>query len=405
MAALVSGCSASSGGSSNSSASKVPEPPLRTGTPLGVQLISSDAQMKRYPFRTLAPFEHAVDLAFLRSVGAAPAIDPSRAHTGSSSLLLKAGARSASVRLASLLSGVSWPGQWTLLGAYVYSPQPQRLRAIYDIDQVAAVEYELQLPAGRWTPVLLDISTLRGEASRRIGSLRFEFADGLMQPVWIDDMVLINNENRIVPPGDEPAAAGGWTITQRGFAHYVERPGGFSERLPMPQADASGWTLQEANVLRARFTSNGPVKQRVMYSDGRQYVDGRYEPLGQRIEVVDEAIERQHAAAAEVQVKGGAARINRTHEGDVNNDGYAESLGAYQVIAGGPRLEIALAPRERTPLTTPVIEIAGLPAGEVLANVDGTLIERLARLENGNVLLQLPGAIGRTVTVSVRIRR
>src|SRR5688500_17885413 len=163
-AAVLGGCSTSSTVSSNSAPTpRAPEPPPRAGTPLGLQMVSSDAQMKRYPFRTLAPFEHAVDLAFVHAEGAVPAIDPSRAHTGASSLLLKAGTRSASVRLSSLLSGAAWPGQWTLLGAYVYTPQAQRVRAVYEIDGLWMVQYNLQLPAGRWTPVLLDVSALRGE--------------------------------------------------------------------------------------------------------------------------------------------------------------------------------------------------------------------------------------------------
>ena len=405
---MLAGCAASSGSQRGNAAGTrptAPEPPAVNGTPLGLQMAATSAQMKQYPFRTLAPFEHAVDLAFLRVDGPVPAIDPEREHTGGSSLLLKPGTRGVSVRLSSLLSGVTWPGQWTLMGAYVHCAQAQRLRASYEIEGISMVDYDLEVPAGQWTPVVLDISTLTGEAARRIGSLRLTFPAGTAQPVWMDDVVLINNERGIVTDGNEQPSPSAWRISERGFNFTIERRGGFRELLPMAQSTAGGWSLAEANELRARFTSKGPVKQRVMYSDGRQYIDGRYEPLGGRIEAVDRGIDRQHAQPAEVQVRTPGARVNRTHPGDANNDGYAELRGAYQLIGSGARLEFVLLPRDQTPVMTPVVEIAGLPQGEVFAQADGTLIERVARLENGDVLLQLPGRIDRTVTVNVRIRQ
>jgi hypothetical protein len=57
-----------------------------------------------------------------------------------------------------------------------------------------------------------------------------------------------------------------------------------------------------------------------------------------------------------------------------------------------------------TPLVRPVFEIAGLPAGTTLATVDGQLVERTSRLANGNLLIELPLAIQRPVTLNVNVK-
>src|SRR3954447_18418000 len=116
--------------------SKRPEPPpMRTNAePVGLQMVRTEAQLKKYPFRILQQFEQPVDLAFVQVDGPKVELSSLRAHTGQSSALLEKGTQTATIKLPSLLSGVKWPGQWTLVGAYFYAEKPQRVRAVYEVD-------------------------------------------------------------------------------------------------------------------------------------------------------------------------------------------------------------------------------------------------------------------------------
>src|SRR3954467_15587591 len=147
-------------------ASKRPEPPrMRSTEPLGLQMVRTEAQLKKYPFRILQQFEQPVDLAFVQVEGPKVELSPLRAHTGQSSALLDKGTRAATIKLPSLLSGVKWPGQWTFVGAYFFAEKPQRLRAVYEVDGRAIVNYAVQIPANQWTPLLLDISAIEGPSA------------------------------------------------------------------------------------------------------------------------------------------------------------------------------------------------------------------------------------------------
>ena len=96
-------------------------------------------------------------------------------------------------------------------------------------------------------------------------------------------------------------------------------------------------------------------------------------------------------------------RVSRQTEGDANNDGYNERRGAYQLIANESRLEVTFSPRSSA-LLRPVLEITGLPAGDVLVTVEGKLIEKTTRLSDGTLLVLVPTKIDRTTTISVRVQ-
>ena len=64
-------------------------------------------------------------------------------------------------------------------------------------------------------------------------------------------------------------------------------------------------------------------------------------------------------------------------------------------------MEFTLSPRSGL-LVRPIVEISGLPAGPVSVTMDGRWVERMVRLENGNVLIELPGESAFPVTVMVK---
>jgi len=363
---------------------------------VGLQMVRTEAQLKKYPFRILQQFEHPVDLAFVIVDGPAVQLSTDQAHTGQSSALLDKKTGSATIKLPSLLSSVRWPGQWTLVGAYFYAEKPQRMRAIYEIDGRPILNYAVQIPAKQWTPLLLDISAIEGPNAAKVGLLRFAFADGLPQPVWCDDVVIMNNVSELVEPRKNVA----WSIEERGFK-YIIKTSNSTVTLKEPEAAEHGWTLEEANAIRARFRSSGPEKLKVIYEDGRQFIDGVLKPLGIKPSVVLD-IQTHHDNPARVDILEELGRLNRNAPGDRNNDGYDEQNGAYQLAATGPRIEFTLSPRSGL-LVRPVAEIAGLPAGPISATMDGRWVEKIVRLENGNVLIELPGESAFPVTVSVKV--
>jgi hypothetical protein len=375
-------------------------PQSAAGVPLGLQMVRTEAQMKKYPFRTLQQFELPVDLAFLTADGAAAKLDSSRAHTGASSVAMAAGTKGAVVKLPSLLSGVSWPGQWTLAGAYFYANQPQRMTAVYELEGKVLLTYSLELPAAAWTPVLMDIASIEGPAAGIVGTIRYTFPGGLAQTVWCDDVILLNNsEEHVAQPAKGQAP---WSISERGFAYTIERPGMFKVKLKTPEASDQGWMLKEANELRAVFTSKGKEKSYVIYADGRAIVDGQMRAMSVPPDVAA-SLAQQHQNPGVITIAEELGRVQRNHPGDANNDGYAETMGTYELLATGGRLEFAIAPREGDGLTRPVVEIAGLPAGNLLVNMEGRLVQDVVRLEDGHVLIALPGMIRSKMTVSVRV--
>lgn len=370
------------------------EPPVSAGEPLGLQMVRTEAQLRNYPFFTLLSFERDTDPVFVRAEGAAAKPDPARAHTGSQSLLLPKGTTSFAVKLSSLHSGREFPGPWTLLGAYFYSPQRQRLTASYELDNKPLATYTVELLPGQWTPVLLDIAAaLDGKSTPAVGALRFKFADGLPAPLWCDDVIELNNATTHVD-------ADGFLIQERGFQVLLQQANLFKLALKTPEATDQGWSLEEANELFARFSSKGRQKSRIIYADGRQFIDGAYQPLGP----ADAVLARQHATPARLTISADMGRVDRNTPGDANNDGYAEQSGTYQIVALLPRLEVLIAPQ--TPaLKNPILEIANLPAGNVLATMEGTLVKKVIRLESGRVLIELAGTLDRPTTVNVRINQ
>jgi hypothetical protein len=171
--------------------------------------------------------------------------------------------------------------------------------------------------------------------------------------------------------------------------------------LPTPEASPNGWTLEEANALRARFSSNGNQKSLTIFPDGRAYWDGVYKPV-YTPPGWGEAIAQCHESPAELRIPEDQGRIDRQTPGDENNDGYNECRGAYQVVAAESRVQITLVPR--APVVTPAIEIKQLPPGEVLVTVEGRLIERTIRLDDGTLLIDLPLRFERPATIDVRVK-
>ena len=361
-------------------------------------MVRTEEQLRKYPFFTLLSFEREADGVFVRVDGPPPQADRSRSHTGQVSLRLEGGTRAAAIQLAALHSGREWPGPWALVGAYVYVNEPQVLTVAAEAADAVLVSYTLRVPAGAWTPVLLDVASLPLAAARRIQTLRLSFDPPPAGGLWIDNVLEIDNRTvhvRTAPGG----RFGAWSVEERGYRFTVSGAG-FTQTLATPEAAVDGWVAVEINELRARFQSPDGSRHRIIYYDGREYTDGRLRLLAAG--GYEGAKLAQHERPGRLVVLGERGRLDRNASGDANNDGYAERSGAWQVVAEGPRLEMRLEP-EGGLMVQPIIEVRELPDGPVLVTMEGRLVERFVRLEDGRLLVEVPGVLERPTVVSVRV--
>ena len=103
----------------------------------------------------------------------------------------------------------------------------------------------------------------------------------------------------------------------------------------------------------------------------------------------------------EIQIAEDLGRVERNSIGDANHDGYNETLGSYQLKAAGPRLEFVISPKTNK-IFHPIIEIAGLPRGKLLINIEGKVVEKYGWLKNGNAVFEMPVLVDRPITVELK---
>lgn len=378
-----------------------PTPPPLLSEPIGVQLTRAEPRLAGMPFRVLLDFEQPTDLAFLSPAGGQCSMQ--MAHTGRTSLEL-APRKGIGVKLSSLLGSGAFPEKWTMAGGYFKAAEqkspPANVTVTYRTSPTgpALLQRTIEVASGAWTPVFVDLTTLKAPSSAA-GLLTFE--NGAGQPVFCDDVVLMNNDRTLASPASGAAPGTTWNIHEKGFATVIDKPGHFRMSLKTPEAATDGWAVEEANDLRARFSSSGG-RTWTIYIDGRQYQSGAF--VGQTVLKEASAIfTEQHDRPAELSVREEFGRVDRDTPGDRNNDGYNEQRGSYELMAKGARFEATIKPNTNL-LAYPVLEISGLPAGNVLATVEGQLIEKTVRLANGNVLVNVPVTLERATTVNVSVK-
>jgi len=370
--------------------------------PLSTQLVRSEPALADGRFRRLLDFESPSDAVFVETQPPGAGADKGPAHSGQGSLTVPAGVRSIAVDLAKLLpADHPLSDQWTLCGAYLRAERDVQVRVEYvpggseQSQSVVLGGQPVTLEAGRWTSVFVDLAQQPLAARRPPGILRFAFTHPLPGRLWCDDVMLVNN-TRLLAHNDD-----GWRVSQRGQSIHITAAGA-ALSFPTPDLSAEGWQLREANALRTRleqFNAAAPVF-RTIYHDGRQYVNGVYDPLTAQNQSAQQA---QHESPAEITVPEGMGHAIRNSLGDANNDGYNEQRGSYQVLAKGARIDITLLPRTAV-LVHPVLEISGLPAGDVLVTIEGQLVEESVRTAEGTLLLELPTPLQRPTTVNVRVK-
>ena len=371
--------------------------------PIGVQMMRTEPQLRTQRFSTLVGFEASSDTVFVTPGGGDARRDAQQAHTGR--YALRASATSLRLKLGSLVRGSSFPGQWTLLGGYVYAPAGAQLTLTCQVGRTNVAQRKLVIPPRRWTPAFVDITNLsespalvpRGAATALLVQIESK------SDVWFDDFMLIDNDEDLFVPAEGGSSLDGpWTIRRRGLYYVINAPGRFATKLLAAESGgAAGWTIEEIGAGRVRLSSGGNPATATIYPDGRAYWAGSYRPLS--ADAAEPAYLQQHTSPARVEVAEEFGRVDRDTSGDADNDGYNESRGAYEIRATGPRMEIAFAPR--TPaVMRPVFEIAGMPSGKAVVTIEGRLVNEHVRLEDGTLLIDVPARVNRATTVSVKVQ-
>ena len=122
--------------------------------PIGLQLLRAEPSLKGEKFYTLLDFESEDDIVFVASKPAAQQ-NFRHAHTGKASAAI---GTSAKINLGSVLLGRAFPGDWTLVGGYVWSERPATVHVHCHVGG-AEVQNSLELAGGKWTPAFVDLYT------------------------------------------------------------------------------------------------------------------------------------------------------------------------------------------------------------------------------------------------------
>ena len=367
-------------------------PPPDPRTPLlGRELTRQDDQLVGQRFRTLLDFEHDTDAVFVRG-GQTSITSPG--HTGQHSLSVECD--QTSISIDPLLYGTHLPGEWTLIGGYVRLPGlGGRLHTSLVVDgkTVAASEREIAPDTWVFTGIDLTDPALSYELpkAQHVGLMIQTQSDRFL----LDDVLLVNNRKSLVTTTLPEVPV--WSIERVGFATKVQEKGMFDVSIPSSVGNANGWSLEEADPIRARFV-NSENKTLTMYADGR-VIKGNTMSLAPGASA---ALAASHERPGEVIVDESTGRLNRDTPGDANNDGYNETRDAYQIVAAGSRLSLRLVPNGDTPVASPVFEIRNLIGQNITATVEGRLFRSIWRVDDSTVLVMLPITIDRPTEITIK---
>lgn len=359
-------------------------PPARTS--LGSELKKQDDQLVGQRFRTLLDFESDADLVFTKAEGACHRT--AQGHTGEAGFYAEQGV---SFKIDPLLYGTKLPAAWTLLGVYVRAPADEMAMAQLLIDHHVAAEFSRQIGGGGWAFVGIDLTAgALGNQLNSAGSVTLRMN---AREAEYDDVLLVDNTRTLICPAEADA---GWQIIQRGGSLKITSAGRFATSIPLAAAAADGWSIDELSPLRLRLHTDR--RWMTLRCDGRYAANdgsGLLQQSGSSMAVA------WNQPTAELDIDEADGRLDRDTDGDANNDGYNEKLGAFQVRAAGPRLAFKLTPGS-TPMQSPLIEISGLPGGDLKVLMEGKIVNTVCRLPGGHVLVLLPFTLDRLTEVTVR---
>src|SRR4051812_2756203 len=135
--------------------------------PVAQQLVRKMPSLRTQRFSTVLDFEMDADGVFV-------AMQPpgrmvwDRSHTGRRSLYIPEGTERVAFKLSSVLSGRQFPGEWTLVGAFLYCDEPIDVTIGVEGGSVSVSPRRVHLTRESWSIALADLS---GSAHSGVASI------------------------------------------------------------------------------------------------------------------------------------------------------------------------------------------------------------------------------------------
>src|SRR5688500_17764844 len=187
------------------SGAQPPPDPLAPGAHSTVRMTAQPMTLPGRRISALLDFDSPDDLTFVVSEpGAVLTSDARLARSGRRSLLIPPGTREITIKLPSLLSGRSFPADWTLAGAFLYCDRSTVVTLSYELGGRAVLSRSLSVGAGAWTPVMIDLAALGASDVSEVGILRLAFDTRSMSTVRLDDVTLVDNHEAVVDTSRSP---------------------------------------------------------------------------------------------------------------------------------------------------------------------------------------------------------
>ena len=134
---------------------------------VGVQLMRIDSALEGHRVHVLLGFEEPNDLVFLKTEGRADIVP--LPHTGRQSIRIDG--TPLQLNIAALTSGMPFPSNWRLIGAYLRADEPC-VAEISTIGEPALPTQRVRLEPGRFAPVMMGQDATRVQAlMARIGKM------------------------------------------------------------------------------------------------------------------------------------------------------------------------------------------------------------------------------------------
>lgn len=290
--------------------------------------------------------------------------------TGKYGVSIPAG-QSVKLRLGAALVGREFPGRWKYLGFHTRSNGPARLRVRWREAGVSreALQVDIESITREWIELV---------QPAELEKLELELINESNQgtSIGIDDFILCDPE--LVVQKFQPDSIG---LERSGLGWYIQTSEG--------RTYAGRWDPMSSAVNPVEWS---PL--RVVFTDAR----------GRRFSFDSHGVRRPTGEAEsllEVQPLDDSARIDRNSSGDSDQDGYNQTLGSYQVHALMPTVVLRISPLDK-PVEQAMLEIDSLPPGKIRVTMEGELVNRVHRLTDGHLLIELPITIDRAMEIEIR---
>jgi len=292
-----------------------------------------------------------------------------------------------------------------MLGVTLAVDSPATVRVAMTYNSKVLAKRSVVMPAGRPATVWLSLSQID---QAMVDDPLLVSIESAAQPhhtsgvtdsrIWLESVVLGGARQTLVGQ----LAGDSWRVWTDQLRWFVESSEPFKVELDTTIANPAGWTLVEANAFRSIF-ANASGQTVCIDMRGRSYWDGEYRALSA---AAKEQLDwmAQHKSPGRLEPLDDSVELLRISQGDKNNDGYDESRGTYRLKAQSPRVKFRLEPSPSSPLLWPVLEVDDLPQGELSISVEGDRVDRIWRLADGRVLVELPMRIARPAVVEIRSR-